>query len=166
MKNKSIAFLIMLGCITSCITSCDMAYPLLVDGNPEKQLSCNSGSVVLRGSSSLSGMVVMDLDGNFTIQPDSLNIKHPRKFTKDVRMFFYLNDSLIKNQQSFQISGKNRVRVRLIADYPLHYGRAGTIELLPSDFILCGGNPLITDTVRFENKFKKQRGSRAPLSNH
>jgi len=58
------------------------------------------------------------------------------------------------NQQSFQLSGKNRLSVRLIADYPLHYGRTGAIELLPSDFILCGGNPIITDTIRFEKKQK------------
>lgn len=159
-------YYIKLGCIITCITSCDMAYSLLVDGNPEKQLPCNSGSVVLRGSSSLSDVVVMDLDGNFTVQLDSLNIKHPRKFTKDVQVFFYRNDSLIENQRSFQMSGKNKLSIRLIADFPLHYGRTGAIELLPSDFILSGGNPLITDTVRFENKLKKQRGSRAPLSDH
>ena len=132
-----------------------MAYSLLVDGNPEKQLLCNSGSVVLRGSSSLSDVVVMDLDGNFTIQLDSLNIKHPRNFTKDVRMFFYLNDSLIENQRLIQMSGKNKLSIRLIADYPLHFGRVGAIELLPSDFILCAGNPIITDTIRFENKSRK-----------
>ena len=154
MKIKLIVYFVKLVCFVSCITSCDTAYPLLVDGNPEKQLSCDRGRVVLRGSSSLSDVVAMDCDGYFTVQLDSLIIKHPRKYSKDVQVFFYLNDSLIDNQQSFQLSGKNRLSVRLIADYPLHYGRTGAIELLPSDFILCGGNPIITDTIRFEKKAK------------
>ena len=157
MKYKSIVLMIKLWCIISCITSCDIVYPLLVDGNPEKQLSCDGNSVVLRGASSFSDVVVMDLDGNFTVQLDSLNIKHPRNFVKDFRMFFYCNDSLIEKQKSFQMSGKNKLSIKLIADYPLHFGVIGAIELLPSDFILCGGNPLITDTVRFENKKNRRR---------
>lgn len=157
MKNKLIVYYIKLGCLITCIISCDMANPLLVDGNPEKHLSCDGSSVVLRGSSSFSDMVVMDLNGNFTVQLDSLNIKHPRNFVKDFRMFFYRNDSLIENQQSFQMSGKNKLSIKLIADYPLHFGVIGAIELLPSGFILCGGNALITDTIRFENKNRKLR---------
>lgn len=156
MKNKSLAVLIKLGCIISCITSCDIAQPLLVDGNPEKQLMCDSGCVVLRGSSSFSDKIVMDCDGIFTVQLDSLNIKHPRRFTKDVQVSIYRNDSLIENKKSFQMSGKNKLSVKLVADYPLHYGRTGAIEMLPSDFILCGGNHLIADTIRFEIKHKKQ----------
>ena len=146
MKTKVITLLVMLGCVTSC----DMSYPLLADGLLERRVSCDCGSVVLKGASALSDWIELSLDGNFMVMSDSLDINYPRKSTD-----IYLNDSLIDNSQPLLINGKNKIGIRLSADLPLHWGRTGRIQLLPSSFILCDGKPIIKDTINFTCKSKK-----------
>jgi len=153
MKTRTIAFIIM----TGCFASCDMSYPLLVDGHQERRVSCDCGSVVLKGWSAISDCIEVNLEGDFTVNPDSLRFKHPVKITKDAQPYFYQNDRPVDSHQPFQVTGTNKLRISLSVDLPLHWGRTGTIELLPSDFILCDGKPVITDTIRFACKPRKQR---------
>ena len=133
-------------------TSCDMSYPLLVDGHRENKLSCNCGTLVLKGASGLSDWIELHFDGNYMVIPDSIVIDYPRKGTE-----FYFNDSLMDNCQPIQINGKNKLGIRLSVGHPIHWGRKGTIKLLPSNFILCDGIPVITDTILFRIKNQRER---------
>ena len=153
MKLKLIATIIM----TVLITSCDPSFKLIVDEYPDKRLACDCGYVILIGTSSTLDWVHVELEGDFTIQPDSLNIEYSLNGAKDIQLWY--NDTLVDNRCKMQVDGKNRIGIRMLSmsGLPMHWRWKDTIQLQPSGFILCNGKHVITDTIRFYNKPRKRR---------
>lgn len=144
------------------ITSCDPAFKLLVDGYTNKQLTCDCGNVMLIGTSSMRDWVHVKLEGDFKIQPYSLDIEYSLNVAKDIQLWY--NDTLIDNSLDISVRGKNQLGLRMLSHlkFPMHWARNDTIQLLPSDFILCNGKPVITDTIRFYCKPRKRKRNGSP----
>ena len=84
--------------------------------------------------------------------PNSMKLRDSLDSTLYSGFTFILEDSLIDNYRPFTIQGKKQLRIRISADLPLHWRRHATMNLLPSEFILCNGNPVLTDTISFNYK--------------
>lgn len=131
--------------IIGVLTSCDAPHSILVDNSKKREFQADCGCIVVTGSSGLSDWIIINFDGTFWVQPDSMRYFRHSEST----LSFSLNDSLIDNHQSFLVNGKKQLRITVRAKLPLNWARKDTIKLLPSNFILCDGKPVITDTIRF-----------------
>jgi len=151
MNKKLIVYLIIL----LNLLSCDASYPLLVEGRSKYHLSEDCGVVDIYGTSALSDWVEMDIDGNFVVFPDSLRLSHSYSSDSDLKMYFYLNDNLIDKNHSFSVCGREQLKIRISAKMPLHWGNVGVIKLFPSNFILCGDKPVISDTISIVRKSRR-----------
>ena len=145
---KKFFILIILGLLASC----DISYTLLVDKKTKHVISSDCGSIVITGRSSLSDWIKLDFCGDFLVLPNSMKLRDSLDSTLYSGFTFILEDSLIDNYRPFTIQGKKQLRIRISADLPLHWRRHATMNLLPSEFILCNGNPVLTDTISFNYK--------------
>ena len=120
---------------------------LLLNEKPEYTYSSNCGFVTISGSSGLSDSFTIILDGDFSINLDSLSLKHRITYTPELDIHFYINNDVVNNDhQTVIINGKNELMILIRNQLPLHWGKA-TLELFPSSFITCNGKPVITDTI-------------------
>ena len=143
--------------MAGCLTSCDIGTTFLVDGNPEFRLTKSCGDITMTGVAFEPDQIKVEFDGDFKVCPDSIKVRKRGVPTPDSEIMFTLDGVELKDRSPVLIDGKGVFQIN-IRQYPsLNYGRTGTIELLPSDFILCDGKPVITDTIRFACKPRKQR---------
>ncbi|MBR1448474.1 MAG: hypothetical protein IJ588_07005 [Prevotella sp.] len=135
-----------------CFTSCEASYHLLVDGKPNQEIAVDCGKVVITGFSALSDRIEMSLDGDFWVNPDSLAVVHRLERISPENTTLYLNNSPIDDSHPFPAHGKNQLCIRVSLELPLHYGKTGAMQLLPSKFVLCNDKPVISDTICFMYK--------------
>lgn len=134
------------------ITSCDISTKLLVNGYQDIRLVNDCGGITITGLAFEPDRIKFEFDGNFSICTDSLRLKKRKTPVPETEIMFYLNGIELEGHRHFSIE-ENGVLQIFIRQFPsLNYGRIGTIELLPSNFILCNGKPVITDTIRFSCK--------------
>lgn len=138
-----------------CLTSCDIGTVLLVNGYPEFKLVNDCGDITMSGHTFEPDRIMIEFNGKFSVCTDSLRLKKRGMHVPDSEIRFYLDGTELKDKQHFSLDGKGILQI-LVRQIPsLNYGRIGTIELLPSNFILCNGKPVITDTVYFTCKQRK-----------
>ena len=146
MKKVTAVFFLLLTFI-----SCDCAYRLQTDKGTTYNISCDCGIVKIAGVSALSDHFYVLLDGNFTINFDSLKIDHVNS-TSETEVWSYLDNQSLDNFTSVTMNGKNlfcfTINRALPLQYASHNGK-GTIKIYPSNFITCNGSPVIMDTITF-----------------
>lgn len=160
--------------MVSGLVSCDISYELLVNGSRKYSLSAGCGSVVFSGRT-FSDKIFAEFDGDFIVYPDSFKFRWCKFSTTADTLIFSVQDmdNLDAESQTIQdtgkplaISGRKRLTVYIRKLPPLNLASRGTVELFPSNFILCDGQPVITDTIVFERnqKLLKQLKKQEKLS--
>ncbi len=158
MSEKNIVFLFAL----FCYTSCDIGTNLLVNGHPELRLVNDCGGITMTGFAFEPDRIKIEFNGKFSVCTDSLRIKKRGIPVPDSEIMFYLDSVELKDKRPFSLDGKSVLRIFIRQIPSLNYGRNGTIELLPSNFILCNGKPVINDTINFNCKLIKRKRSSSP----
>ena len=118
----------------------------MVNGNREYTITTDCGSVTFSGITALSDWIEIQFDGKFKVYYDSLSLRRNGLDYFD----FVLKDGKDKSIDSLSINGKEKLRLvsmHKLPVLPLSWG-GGLIEILPSKFIVCEDNPVISDTIR------------------
>lgn len=138
-------------------TSCDIGTYLLVNGNRQLQLVNEGDSITITGRTLDPDIIKIEFNGNYSVYTDSLRLKKRGRPVFDSEIDYYLNHVALKDKQQFSLEGKGVLEIYVRQIPALNYGRIGTIELLPSNFILCNGKPVITDTICFNCEPRKPK---------
>jgi len=131
------------------LTSCDVGVRFLFNDEPRYTLQGDSGTVTLSGYSLDRDDISFHFDGDFYVNLDSLKVLYFNQEVPNLHVKIYRNDVLISFfERRLHINGKEVLRVSMRDVVPYKLVKTGYIEILPSDFILCNGKPIITDTIR------------------
>lgn len=139
--------------ITFFCISCDIPFPLIIDGQKDIVLSDECGTIAISGASfSTSVWFTCTFKGKYHINADSLKIK--ALFSGDT-----ITDCLLKlnkeklREKKFYINGNDTLDFScdLLPKKPDHV-TTKKILILPSRFITCEGKPVITDTIVIQLK--------------
>lgn len=130
-----------------CYISCDISKPFVIDGKKEHVLSGECGAIKIKGSSFMS-LVIMSFtfDGKYFVDTDSLKIESFFSETEVTNLSFSLNN---KKLTSTKIESKEGEILTITFDL-INKRKNSMISLLPSNFIKCGDEPIITDTVKVQ----------------
>ena len=149
MKRISIVLVLLI----ICCVSCDYSKPFIIDGQKIYTSHSQCGTIVVRGSSfSTSIMVSCTFNGDYHINIDSLKIKAASSQDMLSTIHFQLNN---KDFTVKEIETKDgdilSFNFNLNSTVP-YQSTTGTVLLLPSNFITCVGEPIITDTIKIQLK--------------
>ena len=153
MKIKNFFFLFMLAALYGC---CNMAYRMTANGELAYRSHSECGDIVITGISQGTDCIYMCFNGDFMLYPDSLRILR-KPYDENQVTRIYLGDSLINHKDSIFIEGEGKLEITIGGGAlpPIHYGDRSkdcigrTIKISPSNFIMCNGKPILTDSVLF-----------------
>lgn len=137
----------MLGVIT--LMGCDKSVPLEINSGKVYPLETACGKMEFRASTFSSWITVYQdfKTGEFELNFDSLAVSvYPQEAAKIDTIKFYDKDKLILDSKRTVKSG-DLIRIYFIFDRPV-YSSKGTLLILPCNYIVCNGSPLISDTLR------------------
>lgn len=132
------------------LISCDFSVPISIESGKEYSLSTECGSLRIRGSSMATIPIILgcSFNGNYEIDMSSLKLVTTRDDVK-VTVVDCLYNSKNTEETKFQINGSGTLSFSFKLEAEKPFRRKDVIVLFcPSDFILCEGKPIITDTVR------------------
>ena len=136
---------------------CEAAYRMTANGEFAYRPHSECGKIVITGiSGAAADHIYMCFYGDFMLYPDSLRILRTPYDENQVTQI-YLGDSLINHKDSIFIEGEGKLEITISGGAlpPIHYGDRSkdcigrTIKISPSNFIMCNGKPILTDTVLF-----------------
>ncbi|WP_291528452.1 hypothetical protein [Bacteroides sp. UBA939] len=134
--------------LTICCISCDYSKPFVIDGEKKYVLFSECGRMEIGGSSLFSRAVFITctFSGNYLINTDSLKIKAFSNRDTICDICFTLNDEYFTGGNKIEIKNSD------VLDLSFEVSTTRPLEdkkvlLLPSDFIMCGDKPIITDTI-------------------
>jgi hypothetical protein len=138
-----------------CLYSCDIPKPLCIN-NQGRDFMINSdcGSVIFNGSIFGGSLLIFTqkFNGNFEVLIDSLNHQFYPNTIKVESVDYYLNGNQIKNSIiNIQAGQTLSMYYKLYAEVPTTTDTV-LFMVVPSQFILCNGKPLLTDTIRIRLK--------------
>jgi len=150
MKTKGLILLLLI----LCCASCDKSTPLIIEGNKAHVISTECGNIKITGATMFHEHIFCELNGNFTIKFDSLNIQIVPNTIEVVNLTFFYNDKEITNwAEIMNINGTEKISIRFDYKSDASFNKKSIlILLLPSNFITCEGKPIITDTIRIQLK--------------
>lgn len=150
MKVKGLVLLL----IIFCCVSCDVSTPFVIDGQKEYVLSGKCGSIKIRGSSftAIPVLIGCTFNGEYHVNIDSLKMEAIPNEVVVSDVFFQLNREDIKGKEIITKTGETiTIRFNLASSTPFNRAKV-TVLILPSNFIICEGKPIITDTIRIQLK--------------
>jgi len=149
MRTKGLIILL----LVFCCVSCDISAPFIIDGQKEYVLSNQCGAIKIRGSSFASGVIIAcTFNGKYYFHTDSLKIEAASKEDEITNINFRLNNEDLTGKE-IETKGGETLSLHFTFKSIVPYQKsAGTILILPSNFITCEGKPIITDTVRIQLK--------------
>lgn len=140
--------------ILAALYGCEAAYRMTANGELAYRSHSECGDIVITGISALTDGIYMCMNGDFMLYPDSLRILRT-PYDENQETWIYLGDSLINHKDSISIEGEGKIEIKFKGGLPIHYGDRSkdfigrTIKISPSNFIMCNGKPILTDTVLF-----------------
>lgn len=129
--------------------SCDISKPIIIDGQREYVILSQCGSIKIQGSS-FSTLVIIGarFNGKYHINRDLLKMETISDKDTIVNMRFQLNDKDLF-ERKLETKNGEAITVTFTLKSTEPYRKANdTILLLPSNFIMCEGKPVITDTLK------------------
>lgn len=149
MKTKAL----ILSLIISCCFSCDISRPFVIDGQKEYVLPNQCGAMKIRGSSfSASVIIACTFNGKYIFNTDSLKIEAASAEDEITSIRFRLNNEEFTGNE-IETKGGETLSLRFELKSTIPYQKSsGIILLLPSNFIICEGKPVISDTIRIQLK--------------
>lgn len=134
--------------------SCDTSTPLIIENNKSYTISTKCGSIIINGASFMHEHIFCELNGNFSIKFDSLKIQLIPNTIEIANLTFFHNDKEITNwAEIMNINGNEKISIRFDYKSDTSFNKKSVlILLLPSNFIMCKDNPIITDTIRIQLK--------------
>ncbi len=149
MKTKALVLLF----FTFFCVSCDVSTPFVVQGEREYILSSDCGTMVIRGSSFSTGVLIRCVfNGNYVVNTELLKIEPTSDEDTITNIRLRLN--------SVELTGKEiktkrgdviTLSCNLQSTVPYQKSR-GMILILPSNFITCEEKSIISDTIRIQLK--------------
>lgn len=144
--------LLVIGVLLICFASCDVGFNMYVNEMPEMFIQTECGNISLTSSTFGSDRISFKLDGDFNINISSLKLSYEygNEDLKFLDIYIDGNKYSVLNGDSgiVNLHGHNELSVSACRYLPLKYGRNPTkMRLLPSDFITCNGESVITDTI-------------------
>jgi hypothetical protein len=148
MKTKGLILLLIFCCV-----SCDISTPFVIDGEKEYVLSNECGTIKIKGSSFFPSVIIgLNFNGQYYADTDLLRIETVYNEDTITNISFRLNNVDFKGKE-IEIKGGETLSLYFSLRSTVPNQKAnGTILLLPSNFILCGDKPIITDTIRIQLK--------------
>ena len=151
---KAIALLL----VVVSLSSCDIGTSLYVNDKPCITLQGDCGTIEITGSTLATERIKLKFDGDFIVNLDSLKVLYNWHEVPDLYLNYLHNDKQVSYQERcIHIEGKDNLHILMRHIVSLNYLKTGTIEILPSNFILCNGEPMIADTIRFSFPPKSKR---------
>jgi len=136
MKKTGYLLLLML------LVSCDVAYFLTIQDAKNYLINTKCSTITVNGATlnGISPFICFNFDGEFVINLDSLIIICPNK-NKISKYRFMLNGDMLF------ISNKEKTIVYKGDKLCISFTNLVDFNILPSIFIECNGEPVITDTI-------------------
>ena len=140
----------------TCFNACDFRYPLEINRQKKYTIACNENLIELkveglRGSTCF--LYLKAKKGDFVFNTDSfILVEYPqyRDVNKRFLHFRYNNNNVIGSQLIEQ--GKTLNCYFSFGEYGYNSPITEEILIPPSNFIMCEGKPLVTDTIRISLK--------------
>jgi hypothetical protein len=145
--------LVLLLLVFYCV-SCDKSTPFVIDGQKEYVVSDECGTITIKGSSfpAIPILIGCTFNGQYHINTDLLKIEAiPNEVTvTDVRFQLNLEDF---TEKEIVTKTDETLTIMFNVESATSFRRSDvTILILPSNFIMCGNKPIITDTIRIQLK--------------
>jgi hypothetical protein len=153
MSKKGILYIVIL---FVCLCACDMKYPLKVNEQKQYMLTCNENCIEFKVTGLMGTRCQVYLKakkGKFVCETDRFClIKYPqyKMVNKQFMQFKYNNKDVVGTQ--FIEEGKTLICYFSFGEYAYNSPVVEYILIPPSNFIMCAGQPLITDTIRISLK--------------
>lgn len=153
--NRLIAIFLILS-----LASCDLTSYMCVDDAQEKVINSDCGTIIIKAHSLYTDAIEFVFNGSFTVDIDALKLSYEdedHNIESECIYFKSKTYDILKGEADIINSqGEERMRIDVRGMVPLHWGsNPMRLYLLPSDFITCNGNPVITDTISFQIIQKK-----------
>ena len=150
MKTKRLVLLL----VVFCCISCDKSTPLIIEGDKAHIISTECGNIKITGATMFHEHIFCELEGNFTVKFDSINIQIVPNTVEVANLTFYYNDKEIADWiEIININGNEKTSIRFDYKSDTSFNKKSVLILfLPSNFITCEENPVITDTIRIQLK--------------
>ncbi|MCD7935625.1 MAG: hypothetical protein LUG98_02060 [Tannerellaceae bacterium] len=131
------------------IFSCDPGKRLAVNGQKDYYLFSDCGNMSLRSHWSMQRLfVVFQLDGTFDVYPDSLKLGFYPDTLQTAGIDFYVNKGMVPGNEVIHVENGIVKMVHRGDFYAITKDRSTKrFFILPCNFIMCNGKPLITDTI-------------------
>jgi hypothetical protein len=131
------------------LMGCDRSIPLEINANKVYSIETDCGKINFKVST-LSNFITIYQEcqtGEFELNFDSLSISmYPENVAKIDKVKFYDKEKLITDNRKKVTSG-DLIKIYLVFNKPI-YTTKGTLFILPCNFIVCKGSPLIVDTLK------------------
>jgi len=149
MKTKGLVLLL----LVFFFISCDISTPFVIDGEKKYSLYSQCGTITVGGSSfSTLVMITCVFNGKYHINTDSLRIEaNNKEDLLSINHFEFNNEEFTGKEIETKGGEIFYFSCNLQSTIP-YQKSSGTILLLPSNFITCEGNPIITDTIQIQLK--------------
>ena len=141
-----------------CLVGCDVFR--ILDGLPVKyQSECGEVEVsaIIMSQAPFHVSAGFQLNGEYTIQPDSLRFYVHHKAVKDtdIKITLFHNGMHEVKRPSQIVKGDKGLVLSISMTFDWQPGDTVDIDtcymaFLPSDFIMCNGKRIIADTIRFK----------------
>lgn len=134
--------------------SCDISTPLVIEGDKAHVISTECGSIKISGAKMFHEHIFCELTGNYTITFDSLKIVLVPEMIEVANLTFFYNDKEITDwKEVINVNGVEEISIRFDFKSEVQIKKETVlILLLPSNFITCDGEPIISDTLRIQLK--------------
>lgn len=157
-NNKKIKESILIALVL--LASCDISHKLLINGDENLHMETPCGNIIVSGRTFASESVKMTFNGRYDIFPDSLNVDVPLwpDIKKEKISILDSNGKeLQKTDGQIHIDGKKEIEIRISGSIPMNYAgksKNGCFKIIPSGFIKCDGENVLTDTIVFRRMLK------------
>ena len=150
MKIKNLALIL----FVLSMVSCHKSKPFVIDGKETKDLFTGCGRITVMGLTLFHEHIFAELDGDFTITPSDMKIQLIPDDVEIANLTFFHNDVEISNlTKAIEIKGNSKISIRFDYKSDTNFDRNSVlILLLPSNFIMCEDQPIITDTIKIKLK--------------
>jgi len=156
MKSKRTYYLF----IVLLLASCDVGSKFYINNQPDITLQGDCGTIQISGFSLGTDEINLKFNGDFLVNLDSLKVLYNWHEVPDIYLYYLHNDRMVSYVcRNLHLEGEEKLRISMRHIVSLNFLKKGTIAFLPSNFILCNGKPVLTDTLRFSipAKSKKRR---------
>jgi len=134
--------------------SCDVSTPFIIDGKKEYVITGECGSIQIRGSSfpGIPVLIGCIFNGQYHINTDLLKMEAIPNEVTVTDVSFQLNHEDTTEKTIVTKTGDG-LKVWFDVKSATPFPRSEvTVLILPSNFIMCGDKPIITDTIRIQLK--------------